>query len=92
MGARSVFLVCATILAALTAGCCSMCPQKLPKEVIIERAVCPPVKLPERPAIVDCMPIDSDAECAAKRITALVLLDGYSQKLESLLASLATPH
>jgi hypothetical protein len=33
-----------------------------------------------------CLPADTDSECAARAITSLVLLEGYTDKLEILLA------
>jgi hypothetical protein len=44
------------------------------------------VALPARPAVERCLPADSDAECAARAITSLILVEGYTDKLEALLA------
>jgi hypothetical protein len=33
-----------------------------------------------------CLPADTDSECAARAITSLILLEGYTDKLEVLLA------
>ena len=76
------FLGTALVLAAV--GCCSTAP---PKEVLIPVPVpCPRVALPARPAVERCLPADSDAECAARAITSLILFEGYTDKLEALLA------
>jgi hypothetical protein len=47
---------------------------------------CPAVTLPARPAVERCLPADTDSECAARAITSLILLEGYTDKLEALLA------
>jgi hypothetical protein len=47
---------------------------------------CPTVTLPARPAVERCLPADTDSECAARAITSLILLEGYTEKLEALLA------
>jgi hypothetical protein len=79
------FLGAALVLAAV--GCCSTAP---PKEIQIPVPVpCPAVTLPARPAVERCLPADTDAECAARAITSLVLLEGYTDKLEALLAAYA---
>jgi len=76
------FLGTALVLAAV--GCCSTVP---PKEVLIPVAVpCPTVTLPARPAVERCLPADTDSECTARAITSLILLEGYTDKLEVLLA------
>ena len=76
------FLGAALVLAAV--GCCSTAP---PKEVLLPAPIpCPRVTLPPRPAVERCLPADTDAECAARAITSLVLLEGYTDKLEILLA------
>jgi hypothetical protein len=68
-------------------GCCSTVP---PKEVLIPVPVpCPAVTLPARPGIEACLTADRDAECLAKAITSLILLEGYTDKLEELLAAYA---
>jgi hypothetical protein len=80
------FLGAALVLAAV--GCCSTAP---PKEVLIPVPVpCPTVTLPARPAVERCLPADTDSECAARAITSLILLEGYTDKLEVLLAIYAT--
>jgi hypothetical protein len=72
----------ALVIAAV--GCCSTAP---PKEVLIPVAVpCPTVTLPARPGIDACLVAESDAECLARAITSLILLEGYTDKLEELLA------
>lgn len=79
------FVGSALVLAAL--GCCSTAP---PKEVQVPVPIpCPAVGLPPRPAVDRCLPADTDAECAARAITSLVLLEGYTDKLEALLAAYA---
>jgi hypothetical protein len=79
------FLCAALVLAAV--GCCSTVP---PKEVQIPVPVpCPAVTLPARPGIEACLTADSDAECLARAITSLILLEGYTDKLEELLAAYA---
>ena len=80
------FVGAALVLAAV--GCCSTAP---PKEVLIPTAIpCPASTLPARPAVERCLPVDTDAECAARAITSLILLEGYTDKLEVLLAVYAT--
>jgi hypothetical protein len=75
----------ALVLAAV--GCCSTVP---PKEVQIPVPVpCPTVTLPARPGVEACLAADSDAECLARAITSLILLEGYTDKLEELLAAYA---
>jgi len=76
------YLGAVLVLAAV--GCCSTAP---PKEALIPVPVpCPATTLPARPAVERCLPVDSDAECAARAITSLILLEGYTDKLEVLLA------
>ena len=86
MVASTVRLV-GTALVVAAVGCCSTAP---PKEVLIPVPVpCPAVTLPARPVVERCLPADSDSECAARAITSLILLEGYTDKLEVLLAAYA---
>jgi hypothetical protein len=71
-------------LAILAAVGCPVKPVLLPVAV-----PCPPPKVPPRPAVERCLPADTEVECMAKQLTALVLLEGYSAKLEELLAAYA---
>jgi hypothetical protein len=71
-------------LALLAAVGCAVKPVLMPVAV-----PCPAPTVPPRPVIECCLPADTDAECMAKAIKALVLLEGYSAKLEELLAAYA---
>ena len=83
MATSTVRLVGAALVVAAV-GCCSTAP---PKETLIPTAIpCPAPNLPARPVVERCLPADTDSECATRAITSLVLLEGYTEKLEVLLA------